>query len=195
MINVAIVHSHAIYRYGIALLLVQEIEDLNVVVSLPNIRELLHQYRQEVIDVIIWSIPSHHTLTPGARLLKECFPLAKILVMVSSRNSVYAGLLKTLGADAVIPDDCKISDLSEEIMKIHQTYAPPPSSNHVQEPGITNRPKKLSPTENKIFQMLSQGLSHTAIASRAGISEEKVAQYRSIIKMKLGVKNLSDNLE
>jgi DNA-binding NarL/FixJ family response regulator len=108
---------------------------------------------------------------------------------------VYAGLLETLGADAVIPDDCQVSDLSEKIIKVHQTYAPPPSSNHVQEPEIANRPKKLNSTENKIFQMFNQGLSPTAIASRTGISKEKIAQYRSIIKMKLGVKNLSDNLE
>lgn len=172
------------------MLLSQEINDLKVVAATSNIRDLIHEYREEVLDIVVWNIPSHHTLTPGARLLKECFPLAKILVMVTSRNSVYAGLLETLGADAVVPDDCLTSELSAVILKIHQTYAPPPSSNHVQEPDIDKKSPKLDSNENKIFLMLDRGYAPSEIASQMGISTEQVIRFSNSIKSKLGLENL-----
>ena len=136
MITAALIHSQPLYRKSLSLLLSQGIQDLIVVASTADLRILINQYRRETIDVIIWDIPSHHVLTPGTRLLKECFPLAKIVVLVASKNAAYAGLLETLGADKVISADCETSDLFETILKVHKTYAPPPSSNHVQEPGI-----------------------------------------------------------
>ena len=137
MITVALIHSQPLYRKSLSLLLSQGIEGLTVVASTADLRILINQYRRESIDVILWDIPSHHVLTPGTRLLKECFPLAKIVVLVASKNVAYAGLLETLGADVVISADCEISDLFESILKAHRTYAPPPSSNHVQEPSIS----------------------------------------------------------
>ena len=134
MIHVALIHPQPIYRKGLALLFTDTVQKLKVVAATRNLRELINQYRNETVDVIVWDIPSHHALTPGTRLLKECFPLSKILVLVNSNNAVYAGLLETLGANAVLPADCEISDLYQTIIEIHKTYAPPPSSNHVQEP-------------------------------------------------------------
>jgi len=116
------------------LLLKHGIKGLRIIASAGNLRELLEQFRGTTLDVVVWDIPSHHALTPGARILKERYPLAKLLVLVSSSNSVYAGLLETLGANAVLPTDCQVTELYEAILKIHQRYAPPPLSNHVQEP-------------------------------------------------------------
>lgn len=134
MIQIVLIHPQPVYRKGLSLLLKHGIEGLKIVASAGNLRDLLEQYRGATIDVVIWDIPSHHALNPGARILKECYPLAKLLVLVSSSNTVYAGLLETLGANAVLPADCQVTELYDAILKIHQSYAPPPSSNHVQEP-------------------------------------------------------------
>jgi len=134
MINIAIIHPQPLYRKGLSLLLTKTIDDLNIVASALDLRNLINQHGREAIDLIIWDLPGHHVLTPGTRLLKERFPLAKILVLVASRNAVYAGLLETLGADRVLSADCELSDLCDAILNIHKSYAPPPSSNHVQEP-------------------------------------------------------------
>lgn len=149
MINIALIHTQPLYRKGLSLLLTQTIDDFNVVASANDLRTLINKYRGEAIDVIVWDIPGHHALTPGTRLLKECYPLAKILVLVASKNAVYSGLLETLGADKVISSDCELSDLCEMILHIHKTYAPPPSSNHVQEPtSETTRKAPLNKSKN-----------------------------------------------
>ncbi len=134
MINIAVIHSQPLYRKGLCLLLQHGISGLEMIASTGSLRDLLEQFREAPIDVIVWDIPGHHALTPGARILRECYPLAKLLVLVSSSNTVYAGLLETLGANVVLPATCKEAELIEAIIKIHQSYAPPPLSNHVQEP-------------------------------------------------------------
>jgi DNA-binding NarL/FixJ family response regulator len=149
MITVAIIHSQPVYRKGLSLLLKNGIEGLKVIASAGSLRDLLEQFRGAVIDVIIWDIPGHHALTPGARVLRECYPLSKLLVLVSSSNSVYAGLLETLGANAVLPADCQETELYKTILKIHESYAPPPSSNHVQEPLAKDISPRLESKESK----------------------------------------------
>jgi DNA-binding NarL/FixJ family response regulator len=148
MINIALIHTQPLYRKGLSLLLTQTIDDFTVVASANDLRSLINRYKGEAIDVIVWDIPGHHVLTPGTRLLKECYPLAKILVLVASKNAVYAGLLETLGADKVISSDCELSDLCEIILDIHKSYAPPASSNHVQEPA-SEKARKPPITKSK----------------------------------------------
>ena len=134
MINTALIHSQSIYRKGLALLLDQGDTGVRVVAATSSLRELIDLSLGDGIDVIVWDIYSHHALSPGAHLLKECFPLAKVLVIVNSNNPVYAGLLETLGANAVLSVNCEIAEIFETISRISTTYSPPASSNHVQEP-------------------------------------------------------------
>lgn len=148
MINIAVIHSQPLYRKGLCLLLQQGINGLEIIASTGNLRDLLEEFREVPIDVIVWDIPGHHALTPGARILRECYPLAKLLVLVSTSNSVYTGLLETLGADVVLPATCNEAELIDVIIKINRSYAPPPLSNHVQEP-MAKRPQASIPKTKK----------------------------------------------
>ena len=153
MINIAVIHSQPLYRKGLCLLLQHGISGLEMIASTGNLRDLLEKFREAPIDVIVWDIPGHHALTPGARILRECYPLAKLLVLVSSSNSVYAGLLETLGANVVLPATCKEAELIEAIMKIHRSYAPPPLSNHVQEPLAKGHRASIHKTQKQPKQL------------------------------------------
>lgn len=195
MIDIALIHPQPVYRKGLSLLLMEGIHDITVVASTKNLRDLINLHRHTAIDVIVWDIPSHHVLTPGTRLLKECFPLAKILVLVTSRNAVYGGLLQTLGANAVISADCEINDLYQAILRLHETYAPPPSSNHVQEPSAHDAGPNLNNPELKVLESLNQGLTIAEIAKRLEISKSEVTCCWKSLKNKLGVKNLASLLE
>ncbi len=174
MIYLAIVHPQPVYRKALSLLLSLEVEETSITATTSGIRDLIHNHRETLVDVVIWSIPGHHAMSPAARLIKECFPLCKILVMVPSRNVVYAGLLETLGADLVIPDDCQIPDLVKAILKIHETYSPPPSSNHVQEPNPTNKEKVNQLREAKVFQLKQKGYSVDEIALKLKIPKAEI---------------------
>lgn len=175
MIHLAIVHPQPVYRKALSLLISLEVDATSITASTSNIRELIHNHREAPVDVVIWSISGHHAMSPAARLIKECFPLSKILVMVPSRNVVYAGLLETLGADLVIPDDCQIYDLTKAILKIHESYSPPASSNHVQEPNPSNQDKVNHKLEKEVLQLHQKGLSVGEIAIKLNISKERIS--------------------
>ena len=194
MIHIALVHPQPIYRKGLTLLLGSMMENMVVAASTTNLRELINAYRNETIDVIIWDIPSHHALNPGARLLQECFPLSKLLVLVNSKNAVYAGLLETLGANAVLTADCEISDLLQIISELHQKYAPPPSSNHVQEPSELVTSPELDESEKLVLKLLYQQLSEAEIATRLSITKAQVNTTCRTLKRKLGVRGHNDLL-
>ena len=189
MIHIALIHPQPIYRKGLTLLLGSMVENIIVVASTNNLRDLINSYRNETVDVIVWDIPSHHALNPGARLLQECFPLAKLLVLVNSKNAVYAGLLETLGANAVLTADCEISDLLQIIGELHQRYAPPPSSNHVQEPSELIASPELDETEKQMLELLYQQLSEAEIATRLRITKAQVNTKCRSLKRKLGVRD------
>ncbi len=195
MIHIALIHPQPIYRKGLYLLLEELAENMVVVASTSNLRDLINNHRNALLDIIVWDIPSHHVLAPGIRLLQECFPLAKVLVLVNSKNTVYAGLLETLGANAVLAADCELNDLFSVINKIHQTYAPPPSSNHVQEPSQISDLPSLNQSEKLVLNLLHQQLSNTEIAGRLKITKSQVSTVCQALKRKLGVKNLAALLE
>ncbi len=191
MIDIAIIHSQPIYRQGLSLLLKGGIEDLNVIASAGNLREFLGQFKGKSIDVIIWDIPGHHALTPGAKILKECYPLSRLLVLVSSSNSVYAGLLETLGANAVLPADCHETELYQAILNIHRSYAPPPLSNHVQEPMAKSTTHRLKGIELTVLKLISQGRSCQEIAQQLNLSEHSIFKCQTTLKKKFEVETTS----
>ena len=173
MINTAIIHPHAVYRESLALLLSREVKGVKIVAVSANLRQLIDVSPNLTIDIIVWDIFSHHSLSPGARLLIDCFPLAKILVLIGSRNPVYAGLLETLGANAVLPVDCEIREIRETIYRLHETYSPPASSNHVQEPSVESN-FLLSELEILLIRYLVDGLKVDDIAKKLGFDKSVV---------------------
>ena len=173
MINTAIIHPHAVYRESLALLLSREVKGLKIVAVSANLRRLIDVSPNLTVDVIVWDVFGHHSLSPGARLLIDCFPLAKILVLIGSRNPVYAGLLETLGANAVLPVDCEIKEIRETIYKLHETYSPPASSNHVQEPSVESS-FPLSEFEVLLIRYLAGGLGMDDISQKLGYDKSIV---------------------
>ncbi len=186
--KIALIHSQPLYLKGLSLLLNQAIDDLTIVATASSLRSLIHHHQGVIVDVIVWDIPGHHVLTPGTRLLKECFPLARILVLVASKNAVYAGLLETLGADKVLPADCELADLCNAILNIHKSYAPPPSSNHVQEPDLAEGEVVLESREIEFLESLNMGLSMGQIAKKTKARKAHLAVLLRSLKGKLGVK-------
>jgi DNA-binding NarL/FixJ family response regulator len=173
MIHTAIIHPHAVYRESLALLLSREIKDLKIVAVSSSLRQLIDISPNLTVDIIVWDILSHHSLSPGARLLIDCFPLAKILVLIGSRNPVYAGLLETLGANAVLPVDCEIREIRETIYRLHETYSPPASSNHVQEPSI-ELSILLSEFETRLIRHLAKGKGVDDISQKLGLDRSVI---------------------
>jgi DNA-binding NarL/FixJ family response regulator len=185
MIHVALIHAQPIYRQGLALLLENNIQNLQVVGQGRNLRELIDDFVGETVDVVIWEIPNHHVLTPGTRVLRDRFPLAKILVLVSNSNPIYAGLLETLGVNAVLPTNCIIDELFETLWKAHKEHTPHASSNHVQEPLVQVVNPRLDKFELAVLQLLANGTTDSEIAVKLYLKKEKIHECKLRLKRKL----------
>jgi len=189
MIRLALIHPQPIYRQGVALLL-ESLEDVQLVAAVSGMKELIHQFHQEIFDVILWNISGHHALVPGLQLIREHYPVAKVMVLTDTSHGLYTGFLINLGADAVIESHVTLNHLRKSMIALSRSYAPPPSSNHVQDPETPENAKSmLSENELMVLQLVCKGASTLDIALELKLSVDRVKQYRQDLKKKLKVNN------
>ncbi len=190
MIQIAIIHSQPIYSQALATLLEVK-KQLRVVTVSKHLRELIAS-QNESIDVILWHISSHHTLPPGMSVLKEHFPLAKVIALTENESNLYSGLLVNLGISMTICTTAQVQELYKAIIQVAKQYVPPPSSNHVEEPSAPhplNQHAILSPRERVVLQLICQGLTDQQIALKLGISRRTVDGHRIRMRKKLMAPN------
>lgn len=94
-----------------------------------------------------------------------------------------------------LQDNCTYHDLQEALlMSIQHQH----SNNPSRELGPANaarnlpHPKKLSPKEQQVVQLIANGLSTKAIANLMGISFKTVATHRDHVKAKLGLNSIAE---
>ena len=194
MIKTAIIHSHPIYRQGLSVLLEHNMDSVEIIGGARSLRDLINKYSGRTLDLIIWDIPSHHVLAKGIKTLRECFPIGRLLVLVSSSNTVYSGILQTLGANAVLPSTCQAPALFKTILQIHEKYSPPPASNHVQEPMSVVKDLPLTSIELTLLRFKCQGLTDTELQQQLELNSSSVSNCLSTIKDKLGVNTVAELL-
>ena len=189
MIRLALIHPQPIYRQGVALLL-ESLEDVQLVAAVSGLKELIHQFHKEVFDIVLWNLSGHHALVPGLQLIREHYPITKVMVLTDTSHGLYTGFLINLGADAVIASHVTIDHLRHSMIALSRSYAPPPSSNHVQDPESPKTAKsRLSEDELMVLQLICKGASTLDIALELKLSVDLVKQYRQDLKKKLKVNN------
>ena len=191
MIRLAIIHAQAIYCQSLAKYLDTN-RKIEVVASVNHLRQLLADQQDQVLDVVLWHIPSHHALPPGLRILKERYPTVKIVALTEGENNLYSGLLLNLGADLAISANASPPELFKTILQAHNQYVPPPSSNHVQDPApmpLTAPQKLLSKREQQILQLICEGYTDPQIAKQLGLSKRTVDGHRQRLRKKLMAPN------
>lgn len=115
--------------------------------------------------------------------LRAAAPNMRILLL-STSGSVDARRAEQSGADAVVMKSAPAAQLLDasrallEGRRIERTGTP----------GLQS-PRRLSPRESQVLEMLSEGLSNPEIAETLHLSHNTVKQHTSALYRKLGVKN------
>ena len=189
MIRVAIIHPQPIYLQGVKLVLNAH-SDLKIAATASNMGELIQHYTDQDLDVIVWHLSGHHALVPGLRLIRDQYPIAKLLVLCDAQKGMYTGFLSNLGADAVIDYSATGNELHQSIVELSKKYAPPPSSNHVQDPMAHKMTfHGLTPREQQILQLVCEGISTPVIAHELKLSRRTVEGHRKRLRKKLKARN------
>lgn len=197
-VRVAIVDVQPIFRAGLVATLV-DIQDVAVVGQASDDAEMTCLASRNEWDVaVVGSAPANELA--AVRRVRAMRPAGGILALASELDALRAAELLRCGATGCAPRSHAPEALVIAIRKIASgtRYLPPEvHATEVDELLASRTPwglERLTPRENEIFELLAQGLTNDAIATRLGIACRTVETHRRHLMQKLGARSIVDLL-
>jgi DNA-binding NarL/FixJ family response regulator len=199
--RILILDDHPIMRQGLAQLLAHE-PDLQVCGEANEAREALANIPKTLPDLLLadLSLPDRS----GLELIKDLqlqFPELKVLVLSMHDESLYAERVLRAGGRGYVMKQEGGRKLLEAIRKVldGQIYVSEKIAGKILEifagrrqQAATSPVELLTDRELEVFQLIGQGLSTQAIASRLSVSVKTVEVHRVNIKSKLQLATLPE---
>lgn len=193
MIKIALADDHNLFAKGIEGILEEE-DDLMVVKTFPNGKELVDFLGTHHIDVILTDL--NMPVLDGFGVLAEVkknFPDIKVVVLsMYDEEKIYKQVIND-GADAFILKD---ADPDELIFTIHEVNEGRYVHNFEKvkkqaSQGVyfdSFRAKyRLSRRETEIISLIKEGMQNKEIAKILSLSQQTIESHRKNIHVKLGV--------
>ena len=196
-IRVLIAEDHTIVRQGLSALLRAE-PDIEVAGEAPDGLEAIELAKKLIPDVVLMDIAMKNLNGLDAtQKIKKLFPHIKVLVLTMYDNEEWIFQILKAGASGYLIKDSAMTDLISAIRAIHQgdSYLSPSISRKVIEEYIrhaemgekSSLDDVLSSREREILQLIGEGHSIPAIASRLCISKRTVEAHKTHIMEKLDI--------
>lgn len=177
MIRVLIVDDHPLVREGLARLLAEA--GVEVVGAVGDGEEGGLLAAERTPDLVLWDLAMPDGGVAGLARLKKAVPRCRVLVITALDDPWLAAAVARAGADGFL---AKCSSPDELVAAVHdcvrgRPWRPPPP---------------LSPREEEVFALLSQGFPNREIARHLGISVKTVESHLERLKEKLGCGSTSE---
>ncbi len=186
-ISVLLVDDHALVRQGFRRLL-EDDPSITVVGEASDGEtaiELAGRLRPSVI-VMDWTMPGTAGLAATRRILEK-WPEAAILMVSMHNEPAVVRQAIAAGVRGYVPKEAIDFDLAAAVRRLAaggrlKLEAPSGAAAKAQRP-----PQRLSPRQRQVLQLLCEGFSSVAIASRLGLSVNTVSSHRARMMKVFGV--------
>lgn len=199
-LSIVVADDSALLREGIAGLL--ERRGHKIIGQAASAPELIEVVKTQVPDVVITDVRMPPSMSDdglqAAVTLRETYPDLAVMVVSQYVAPVYAS---ELFSDATGGTGYLLKDRISEVASFLDSLAIVASGGTVIDPTVasalmsTSRSglATLTPREQEVLELMSQGLSNKDIAAKLVLSSAAVAKHVSNIFMKLGLDASEDN--
>lgn len=200
-INVLLVDDHEIVRRGLKAVL-EERREVRVVGEAGSVRESVELAEQLSPDVVVMDLRlPDGTGVEACREIRSRLPDAKVLILTSyaDQDALFSAVLA--GASGYLLKDLNTTAVQDAVLTVGRggSLLDPEMATRVLDRlrrGDAGHPaddafSALSPQEERILEMIGEGLTNREIAGQLSLSEKTVKNYVSQIYSKLHVERRS----
>ena len=189
-IRVVLADDHTLVRAGFKQL-VQSLAEVQVVGEASDGREALQVIETLLPDVVLMDIgmPNLNGLEATTRVASD-FPTVRVIILSMYADKEYVLRALRVGAAGYLLKDATAAQLEDAIKAVAngETYLSPAVSKHiitdyVQRAGQSSSPlDELTPRQREILQLIAEGHTKQAIATKLSISPKFVAYERRSLR-------------
>ncbi len=200
-IRLMLVDDHAIVRRGLADLLAERPE-IAVVGEAGTMKEAVEVARRVEPDVVIMDLRlPDGSGVEACREIRDARPDTKVLILTShaDRNALFAAVMA--GASGYLLKDLNPTGIQDAVLTVGAggSLLDPQMATEVLDrlrKGQATHPAddafaSLTPQEDRILEMIADGLTNGEIAHRLSLAEKTIKNYVSQIYSKLSVERRS----
>lgn len=195
MITVLLVDDHEVVRAGLRALLEPE-DDLEVVAEAASAAESVHRARATRPDVVVMDVrlPDRSGVLACRDIRSERHETAVLrLTSYSDDQALFDSIMA--GAAGFLLKQIRGNDLLEGIRRVaagESTLDPAVTARVLErvrhpEPREDPRLARLTPTEDRIVELIASGLTNRQIGDRLHLAEKTIKNYVSTVLTKLEV--------
>jgi DNA-binding NarL/FixJ family response regulator len=194
-VRVMLVDDHEVVRTGLRTLL-ETTDDIEVVAEAASSREAVHRARATTPDVVVLDVrlPDESGVAACRDIRAENPDIAVLmLTSFSDDQALFDSIMA--GAAGYVLKQIRGNDLVDAIRRVAggESLLDPAVTARVLDrlrnpiPDRDPRLARLTPTEERIVEMIAQGLTNRSIGERLHLAEKTVKNYVSTILDKLEV--------
>lgn len=200
-IRLMLVDDHAVVRRGLADLATER-REIAVVGEAGSVAEAIEVARRVQPDVVVLDLRlPDGTGIEACRAIRDDRPETKVLILTShaDRDALFAAVMA--GASGYLLKDLDPTRIQEAVITVGNggSLLDPQMATEVLERlrrGQASHPaddvfSTLTPQEDRILEMIADGLTNSEIADRLSLAEKTIKNYVSQIYSKLSVERRS----